>query len=70
MLSTFNREQREKLAEKIMEWGNLMFIGLFVAQLVPVTPASPFNPYLAAVGSICLVGAYAIALWLMKKGGD
>ena len=70
MLSKLNREQREKLAEKIMEWGNLIFIGLFIAQLAPVIPNSPFNPYLAAAGSICLTGAYAVALWLMRRGGD
>jgi len=33
-----SREQRNVVAEKIMDWGNLVFTGLVLAQFVPGMP--------------------------------
>ena len=66
--------QRERVAEKIMDWGNLIFIGMVVAQVVP-GPLS--EPVLIPVGIVGIAGAYLFAIRLMKgkavrkkKGGE
>lgn len=60
-------KQREMFAEKAMEWGNLVFAGLVIAQLVPGT--APFRAGLMVSGLLNFVGAYTIAFYL-TKGGD
>jgi hypothetical protein len=69
MAKALTREQRGRVAEKIMEWGNLVFVGLVIAQLVPVAPGSSFNPFLVIVGVVRLASAYFAAAWLMREGG-
>ena len=59
-------KQREKFAEKIMEWGNLVFIGLVIAQLVPGTMG--VRPRLAIAGLANFLGAYLVAYLIMKGG--
>ena len=60
-------DQRGRIAEKIMEWGNLVFAGLVIAQIVP--GMSLFNPILMLIGIVSLAGAYGLAYGLMKGGG-
>ena len=59
-------EQRDKFAEKFMDWGNLVFAGLVVAQIVPGT--SPFRPGMYVVGLTSITGAYLVAYLLMRGG--
>ncbi len=58
--------ERRVFAEKVMEWGNLVFAGLVVAQVVPGT--DPFRISIFAVGSVGIVGAYLSAYFLMTGG--
>jgi len=51
-------------SEKIMDWGNLVFTGLVIAQLVPGT--SPFRWILFLLGVIGITGAYITAYKIMK----
>ena len=62
-----NQDERKSIAEKLMELGNLMFIGLVVAQLIPFTVN--IRPTLAVVGVLAWVGLYTIALSILKGGG-
>lgn len=61
------QDQRGRIAEKTMEWGNLVFAGLVVAQMVPGT--GPFRSVMVLVGIVSMAGAYALA-YLLMKGGD
>jgi hypothetical protein len=62
-------EQRGILAEKIMEWGNLVFTGLVVAQFAP--GATSFQWLFIFAGSLVMVIAYVSGVLLMKmKGGE
>ena len=57
--------QRDRIAEKVMELGNLIFIGLVIVQIVP----GPFIKILSALlGCIIFVLTYGIAYQLMKGG--
>jgi len=47
-----------------MDWGNLVFTGLVIGQLVPGT--SPFRWTLFLLGVIGIVGAYITAYKIMK----
>ncbi len=67
MLEGLDRKHREVVAEKTMDWGNLVFVGLVIGQLVPGT--SPFRFVLFILGVLGMVGAYALAYILMKGGG-
>ena len=62
------KNQREKFAEKILEWGNLVFVGLVIAQIVPET--DPFRLHVAIIGVISFTSAYLTALFIMKGGGE
>ncbi len=59
------KDQRNRQAEKIMEWGNLVFLGLVVTQVLSNTIDLPA----ALVGIIVFAGAYFIAEQIMKGGG-
>ncbi len=61
-----NPDQRGRVAEKIMEWGNLVFAGLVIAQIVP--GALALNIGLTLVGVACMTAAYGLAFRLMKGG--
>jgi hypothetical protein len=63
-------EDRSRLAEKVMEWGNLVFTGLVVGQFVPGT--EQIRPGILTTGIMAIIGAYTVAFWLMqrRRGGD
>jgi hypothetical protein len=66
MAKRLTANQRTLVAEKILEWGNLVFVGLVIAQFVP-GPLSDFYLVIAGIGSIA--GAYWIGLRIMRGGG-
>jgi hypothetical protein len=69
MTRRLSKEQREVVAEKIMDWGNLVFTGLVIAQLVPGTTSFQWQFFLA--GSFGVVAAYISGILLMTmKGGE
>ncbi len=57
-------ENRGRLADKIMTWANLVFLGLVVAQAFGDTK----DPLLAVAGAALLFGGYLFAHGLMKGG--
>ena len=59
-------QQREKFAEKFMEWGNLVFTGLVIAQIVPNTGS--FRLGIAVAGVLVMAVAYMVAYYIMKGG--
>lgn len=68
MLEGLNTKRRGVFAEKTMDWGNLVFVGLVIGQLVPGT--SPFRLALFILGVLGMAGAYALAYFLLKGGGQ
>ena len=68
MLARFSPKQRGVFAEKTMDWGNLVFVGLVIGQLVPA--ASPFRLALFILGILSMGGAYTLAYFLLKGGGQ
>lgn len=58
-------DQRGRIAEKVMELGNLAFGGLILGQALS---GRPFNFRLAAAGVVGMGVAYLIALRFMKGG--
>ena len=66
MARKLSANQRGRVAEKIMEWGNLIFLGLIVAQIIP---GPLVKPSLLFVGVISFAGAYWFAIRLMRGGG-
>jgi hypothetical protein len=69
MTRRLSKEQREVVAEKIMDWGNLVFTGLVIAQLVP--GSTPFQWLFFFAGSFGVVTAYISGILLMTaKGGE
>ena len=67
MSGGLNHNQREIVAEKIMEWGNLVFTGLVIAQLVPGIAAFQWQFFLA--GLIGIIFAYISGISLMRAKG-
>lgn len=65
MFRKWNYDQKVKVADKIMELGNLIFIGLVVSQ---VFSGQKFNPVIAVLGFFIIIIAYAVAIWLLKGG--
>ncbi len=59
-------EQRETFAEKLMDWGNLVFVGLVIGQLVPGT--GPFRLSMVFAGLVSIAVSYVVAYYLMKGG--
>ena len=55
MAKPLTADQRGRIAEKMMEWGNLVFTGLVISQVVS---AQPLNVWVGAFGLILLVEAY------------
>ena len=69
MARRLSREQRGVVAEKIMEWGNLVFTGLVIAQFVPGVASFRWQFFFA--GLLGIIMAYISGILLMKaKGGD
>lgn len=59
-------DQRGRIAEKVMEWGNLVFIGLVISQVIS---GPPFKLIPAMAGVVGIVLAYVAGIKFMKKGG-
>lgn len=68
MSMRFTVDQRGRFAEKIMELGNLVFVGLVIGQVVPGTGA--FRLGMAITGIVDLAGAYLVAYYIMKGGAQ
>jgi ABC-type Fe3+-siderophore transport system permease subunit len=69
MMGKLSGEQRSIVAEKFMEWGNLVFVGLVIGQLVPGTAS--FRWWLFIAGLLGMGLAYLVGVLLLKlKGGD
>ncbi|OGM31370.1 hypothetical protein A2630_03425 [Candidatus Woesebacteria bacterium RIFCSPHIGHO2_01_FULL_44_10] len=66
MLKQLTLDQRGRVAEKVMDWGNLVFIGLVIVQVVP---GGEVNLRTALFGVVALVGAYFGANRIMIRGG-
>ena len=67
MVKQLKPEQRDRVAGKLMGWGNLVFVGLVVAQIVPAT--NNFRLGVAFAGFSCIATAYFFA-FLILRGGD
>ena len=63
-----NRTDRRQIAAKAMDWGNLVFIGLVIAQLIPGD--QPINVPLILLGFFGMASAYYIAELTMKGGEE
>jgi hypothetical protein len=57
--------ERRVIAEKIMDWGNLVFVGLAITQVFSGVPLTLVR---VLVGALALAGAYWFAIRLMKGG--
>ena len=68
MARPLTKDQRKVFAEKIMEWGNLVFVGLVVAQIVPGTGL--FRLKAAIAGFFYIVVAYIVSYLIMRGGED
>lgn len=65
MVRKLTSNQRQVVAEKFMEWGNLVFVALVVGQgLAPIGFIIP----VAIVGVGLFAASYAIALRYMRGG--
>ena len=58
-------DQRGRISEKVMEWGNLVFAGFVIGQFVS---GESFQFVLAAIGIVGMLLAYAFAYYIMKGG--
>lgn len=65
MAPELTQDDRGRIAEKIMEWGNLLFAGLVIAQLVS---SADFDSLLAVLGIVGILGAYFVAYRFMRGG--
>jgi hypothetical protein len=65
MIKPLTVEQRTKVAEKIMEWGNLVFVGLAISQVFPQVSLSLAR---FVVGCLIIAGAYWFAIRLLQGG--
>lgn len=59
-------DQRGRIAEKVMELGNLVFGGLILGQALS---GKFFDPRLAFSGVIGAIIAYVVAVRIIMKGG-
>jgi len=64
MARKLRKTQIRVVAEKVMDWGNLVFAGLVIGQLVPGT--NPLRWTLFLLGVIAIIGAYITAYKMMK----
>lgn len=66
MVRPLDKNQRQSLAEKLMELGNLTFAGLVVGQAF----SSQFQATHALLGLVLFVILYMLAIRYMRGGGD
>ena len=65
MFRKLTRDQRGRIAEKIMELGNLIFVGLVIAQFVPNIS---INLMIIILGFVMFIVIYIIAIRFMEGG--
>lgn len=65
MTKRLTGDQRGRVAEKIMEWGNLVFAGLVIGQFVS---GQSVNALMTIVGIIGMLLAYLAAIVFMRGG--
>ena len=58
------RPQRDQIADKLMTWANMVFAGMVIAQIF----SRPFNIAVAIAGAALFIGAYVLAVRIMKGG--
>lgn len=69
MTTRLLKGDRNVIAGKLMDWGNLAFTGLVIAQFAP--GATSFEWQFVFAGSLAMVIAYVSGILLMKtKGGE
>ncbi len=66
MTKLLTSDQRGRGAEKIMDWGNLVFAGLVIGQFVA---GKELNVLLFVLGTCGIVIAYCVSLLVMLRGG-
>jgi hypothetical protein len=59
------RGQRNKIADKLMVWANMVFAGMVITQLF----SGKFSVPIALAGIFLFVDAYLLAYYVMKGGG-
>ena len=64
MIGELTNKQRSLIADKVMDWGNYMFVGMVIGQLVPGTSQLQIGLYL--LGILGIGSAYIMGFWLMK----
>ena len=67
MARPISEDQRERFAEKIMDWGNLVFVGTAITQVFEGFPLTVVRVFM---GTAALIGAYWFAYWLTQGGDD
>lgn len=65
MTKRLTGDQRGRVAEKIMKWGNLVFAGLVLGQYIS---GIPVNTRLTMLGIFGMLSAYFMAIKFMKGG--
>jgi len=65
MISGFTKEQRSLTASKVMDWGNYLFTGFVIGELVP--GIAPFQWILFLVGILGMFSAYIIGFLLLRE---
>jgi predicted permease len=69
MMSNFSSEERKIVAEKWMEWGNLVFVGSTIAHFA--SGASAYHWNIVFGGMLALAAGYLGGVMLMRwKGGE
>ena len=56
--------QRNKVADKLMTWANMVFAGMVIAQVF----SRPFSIWVALAGAALFIGAYVLAILIMRGG--
>ena len=56
--------QRNTVADKLMAWANMVFAGMVIAQVF----ARPFSVLVALAGAFLFIGAYVLAISIMRGG--
>jgi len=57
-------KQRNKVADKLMTWANMVFAGMVIAQIF----SQPFDVLVALSGTLLFALAYIFAVLFMKGG--
>ena len=66
MANRLTGDQRGRVAEEIMEWGNLVFAGLVIGQFIS---GKELNLLFFVLGICGLIIGYSVSLLVMLKGG-